>query len=61
MHVFLATGLSEDAIAADEDEDIEVVRVSLEQALGLVHDGEIKDGKSIVGLLLAARRLGPTR
>ena len=58
VHVFLASGLIEDPMAADEDEDIEVVHVPFEEALELVRRGEIKDGKSIVGLLLAAEMLG---
>ena len=55
IHVFLATGLTESALAGDADEDIAVERVSLREAIRLIDSGEIKDGKSIVGLLLAFR------
>lgn len=54
VHVFLARGLSEDALAADEDEDLALVRMPLAQAVALVRSGEIRDAKSIVGLLMAA-------
>jgi ADP-ribose pyrophosphatase len=54
IHVFLATELSESVIAGDEDEDIVLEKMPLASAVELVEMGEIKDGKSIVGLLLAA-------
>jgi ADP-ribose pyrophosphatase len=57
IHVFLATDLSESVIAADDDENIALERMPLAQAVQLIHRGQIKDGKSIVGLLLAMDRL----
>jgi ADP-ribose diphosphatase len=57
IHVFLATGLSESVIAADDDENIALERMPLAQAVQLIQSGHIKDGKSIVGLLLAVDRL----
>jgi len=58
VHLFLAIGLIEDALEADPDEDITVERVPLAEAVRLAAAGEIRDGKSIAGILLAARRLG---
>jgi ADP-ribose pyrophosphatase len=58
IHVFLATDLSESRLAADSDEFIEVDRVPLADAVGLIERGEIVDGKSIIGLLKVARMLG---
>lgn len=58
IHVFLATDLVEDALDGDDDEQIEVVRMPLVEAIGLIQTGGIKDAKSIVGLLLAAKELG---
>jgi ADP-ribose pyrophosphatase len=58
IHVFLARGLSESAAAADADEDIRLQRVPLDRALEMARSGEIRDGKSIIGLLLAEERLG---
>lgn len=57
IHVFLARRLQHDPGKADADEDIVVQRVPLEEALRMVDAGQIRDAKSIVGLLLAARRL----
>jgi ADP-ribose pyrophosphatase len=57
IHLFLATGLSEGRVQRDEDEYIEVVRVPLSSALAMIRDGEIRDGKSMVGLFLAQQLL----
>ena len=58
LWVFLATDLSETARRHEEDEIIEVVRLPFARALRMAADGEIDDAKTIIGLLLAARRLG---
>ena len=57
IHVYLAEGLSESRLAADEDELIQVETVSLDEALRLVDAGHIEDAKSVCGLLQYARRL----
>jgi ADP-ribose pyrophosphatase len=57
LWVFLATDLRETALRREEDEIIEVVRVPIARALAMVASGEIDDAKTIIGLLLAARRL----
>ena len=57
MTIFLAAGLEPAPLDADEDEDIVVQRVTLGEAVRLVEAGEIKDAKSVAGILLAARRL----
>ena len=58
LYVFLATGLRETARRHDEDEIIEVVRLPFAHALALTAAGKIEDAKTIIGLLLAAQRLG---
>ncbi len=58
LHLFLASGLSESAAEADPDEQIVVERLGVGEALALVESGQIEDAKSIVGLLVASRRLG---
>ena len=58
LWVFLATDLRETARRHEDDEIIEVVRMPFGRALGLVASGEIDDAKTIIGLLLAARRIG---
>src|SRR5438067_5797849 len=58
MWLYLATELTETAQRLEDDEFIEVVRVPGERALRMITDGEIEDAKTIIGLLLAAPRLG---
>lgn len=58
IHVFLATDLVEDPIDGDPDEVIVLERMPLAEAVRLTETGDIKDGKSMVGLLVAARRAG---
>jgi ADP-ribose pyrophosphatase len=58
LWVFLATELRETALRREEDEIIEVVRMPFARALDMAARGEFEDAKTIIGLLLAARRLG---
>jgi ADP-ribose pyrophosphatase len=58
MWLYLATELTETAQRLDEDEMIEVVRLPLKRALQMITDGEIEDAKTIIGLMLAAPRIG---
>jgi ADP-ribose pyrophosphatase len=55
MHLYLATALEPSTLAADADENIEVVRLPLSDALRLIERGEICDAKTIVGLWAASR------
>jgi ADP-ribose pyrophosphatase len=59
MWVYLATDLTETAQRLEDDELIEVVRVSFSRALEMISDGEIEDAKTIIGLMLATSHLGP--
>ena len=58
MWLYLATELTQTSQKLDEDELIEVVRVSFSEALEMITDGEIEDAKTIIGLMLAAPRIG---
>jgi ADP-ribose pyrophosphatase len=60
MWVYLATDLTETAQRLEDDEAIEVVRLPLSRALQMITDGEIEDAKTIIGLMLAAPRVGPS-
>jgi len=55
QHIFLAEDLVEDALDADEDEDLTLERVPLEQALRFIDDGTICDAKSIAALMMYLR------
>jgi len=58
MWVYLATDLSEGQQLLDEDEILEIVRIPIEEALEMITSGEIQDAKTIIGLMLAAPRVG---
>jgi ADP-ribose pyrophosphatase len=51
LHLYLATYLIPSQLAAEDTEDIEVVRVPLSQIPELIASGEICDAKSVAGLL----------
>jgi ADP-ribose pyrophosphatase len=57
QHVYVAEDLVEDALAADEDEDLRLESLTLEHTLARVDAGEIRDAKSIAGLLMYLRYL----
>ena len=58
MWVYLATGLTEGKQLLDEDEILEIVRLPIAEALEMITSGEIQDAKTIIGLMLAAPRVG---
>jgi ADP-ribose diphosphatase len=58
MWVYLATGLTEGKPQPDEDEVLDVVRMPIGDALEMITSGEIQDAKTIIGLILAAPRVG---
>ena len=57
MWIYLATGLRATQQNLDEDENIEIIKVPIDQALKMIEIGEIVDAKTIIGIPLAARRL----
>jgi folylpolyglutamate synthase/dihydrofolate synthase len=58
MWVYLATELVQGQQRLEEDEVLEVVRLPLTEALEMITSGEIQDAKTIIGLMLAAPRVG---
>ena len=57
LSLFLATELAPSQVASPEDEDLELSWVTLPDALQAVDAGEIRDAKSVAGILWLARRL----
>jgi ADP-ribose pyrophosphatase len=53
MAVFLATQLSENPLQADEDEFLQVEKISWKKAMEMAADGKIQDAKSLAALFLA--------
>jgi ADP-ribose pyrophosphatase len=60
MQIYLAQEIREGVAQPEIDEQIEVMRVPLSEAMKMVADGKIHDGKTLIGLSLydAARRDG---
>ena len=60
MQIYLARDLREGKAHPEMDENLEVFRLPLSEAMKLVADGKIHDGKTLIGLSLyaAARRDG---
>src|SRR5438309_7769054 len=58
MWLYLATDFKETKQRLEDDELIEIVRLPIDRALQMITDGEIEDAKTIIGLLLAAPRVG---
>jgi ADP-ribose pyrophosphatase len=58
LWIYLATDLTETEQNLEGDEMLEVVRVTFARAFEMIADGEIEDAKTIIGLMMAAPRLG---
>lgn len=54
IHIYMATGITTGEHERDKDEFLEIETMPLSTALERIRTGEIKDGKTIVGLLYAA-------
>lgn len=57
LHTYLAEGLVPANAHADVDEFIEIVEMPMAEAVAKIVSGEIKDAKSICGILMAQRFL----
>ena len=57
LHTYLATDLTVFTADSDEDEFLEVVIVPLVKAVEMISSGEIKDAKTICGVLMAQKLL----
>ena len=53
IHLFLGTGLTPTDGTPDADEYLQPIRMPLTKAVAMVRAGQITDGKTIAGLLLA--------
>ena len=57
IHLYLATGLQQGATHPDEDEFVATSRLPLRDAVQCVMDGTFRDGKTCLGILMAAQAL----
>lgn len=60
MWVYLATEMTRTQQQLEDDEIVEVVRIPFAQALSMITTGEIVDAKTMIGVMLAAPRVGPS-
>lgn len=51
--IYLAEGLTQGETDPDEDEFLGLVRMPLDEAVAMVMRGDIRDGKTVAGLLMA--------
>lgn len=58
IHLFLATDLEKKEQNLEEDEFLEIVILRFDEALRMIEEGKIRDGKTILGLFLAKQLLG---
>ena len=58
IHIFICSELTPSQLDPDADEDIDVQRTSVDEALAAIDSGEICDAKSVVGILRWLRRTG---
>lgn len=56
LHLYLAEELTPSRLPGDEDEEIELVRLSLPKALEMAMGGQLRDAKTLAGVLLYAQR-----
>ena len=61
LHIYLYQDFKLGEARPEAGEDITVYQVSTSEALKMIERGEIKDAKSIIGILLALRELGELR
>jgi len=57
-HIYLARGLEYKKQNLDDDEFLDVIKIPLSKAVEMVMNGELKDGKTQIAVLKAARMLG---
>lgn len=60
IHLFVCSDLRPSSLQGDEDEDIEVERLTVADALGAIDDGRICDAKSVIGILRWLRSIDTT-
>jgi len=55
IHLFQASGLRKGDLRRDDDEFMEVVTLPYSRVLQLIRSGELRDGKSMIGILFLDR------
>lgn len=58
IHMYMAEGLTFGEMDLDDDEFLSVERIPISKLISMVMDGEIRDGKTQIAILKAAKILG---
>ena len=58
IYLYLAEGLAQGESDPDEDEFVDVERIHIEDFIAQITEGNIHDGKTVAGVLLAKNKLG---
>ena len=53
LYIYMATGLTFGETDFDENEALDLVKMSLDEAFKLVMSGQMEDAKSIIAILMA--------
>ena len=61
LYVYLATELVPTQQKLDHDENVEIVFVTLDEALLMVQSGEIEDAKTIIALMMTKQKLSAAK
>ncbi|QGT98984.1 ADP-ribose pyrophosphatase [Candidatus Syntrophocurvum alkaliphilum] len=57
LYLYMATELTQGEYNPDKDEFLEVLKIPLEEAYSAIFEGKITDGKSIIGIQYAYKKL----
>ncbi len=57
IHIFIATGVITGEPTPEDDEYIDVVKINIKEAMNMISNGTIKDGKTIIGIFMAHERI----
>ncbi len=57
IHMYMATGLTQGESCTDEDEFLDVDKIHVSQLVDMILEHKITDAKTIIGVLLAERKI----
>lgn len=55
LYIYLCTKMEDGKVNPDEDENLEIMHVKYEDVINMIYNGEIKDAKTISGILAAKK------
>lgn len=58
LYVYMATDLADGVVNLDEGEFLESYEMEFSKVVKMVENGEIEDGKTVIGIMMAKNKLG---